>query len=171
MSEERIQTFEEFWPYYLSEHKSPVSRRLHFVGTTGFLASALASAVTRPATFLPAAGGFAALLYDGVKRGEGRGPALKHVLGMLSLGTVASPALFPAGVGFAYGCAWIGHFGFEKNRPATFQYPLWSLASDFRMWSHMVRGQLWDGDPLEELGLEDPHAEPEIQVTGAPVNA
>jgi hypothetical protein len=32
-----------------------------------------------------------------------------------------------------YGCAWIGHFFFEKNRPATFQHPLYSLAGDWVM--------------------------------------
>jgi hypothetical protein len=42
----------------------------------------------------------------------------------------------------AYGLAWIGHFFFEHNRPATFRHPLWSLAGDWRMWWEMLRGRV-----------------------------
>ncbi|MGE0787855.1 MAG: Mpo1-like protein [Sandaracinaceae bacterium] len=172
MSDERIQSYEEFWPFYLSEHRDPRSRRLHFVGTSGFLASVVGSALTTPATFVPAMAGFAAVLADGMRRGESERPNLKHVAGMLGAGAVGSPMLFPAGVVFAYGCAWIGHFGYEKNTPATFKYPLWSLVSDFKMYSLMLRGRLWSGDPLEELGLADPTAaEEEPRITGARVHA
>lgn len=41
-----------------------------------------------------------------------------------------------------YGFAWVGHFFFEKNKPATFQYPLWSLGSDFVMFAHILTGQI-----------------------------
>jgi hypothetical protein len=41
-----------------------------------------------------------------------------------------------------YGFAWIGHFVFEKNKPATFRYPLYSLGSDFVMFYHILTDQL-----------------------------
>ena len=37
-----------------------------------------------------------------------------------------------------YSFAWIGHFFFEKNRPATFQHPLYSLLGDFAMYRDML---------------------------------
>jgi len=41
-----------------------------------------------------------------------------------------------------YGFAWVGHFFIEKNKPATFTYPLFSLASDFVMFWHIITGQI-----------------------------
>lgn len=40
-----------------------------------------------------------------------------------------------------YGFAWVGHFFFEKNRPATFQYPLWSLRGDFVLFWEVCTGK------------------------------
>lgn len=40
-----------------------------------------------------------------------------------------------------YGFAWAGHFFFEKNKPATFQYPFYSLASDFIMFKDLLLGK------------------------------
>jgi len=41
-----------------------------------------------------------------------------------------------------YGFAWVGHFFFEKNKPATFKYPLWSLKSDFKMYFDILSNKL-----------------------------
>ena len=40
-----------------------------------------------------------------------------------------------------YGFAWVGHFFFEKNRPATFKYPFYSLASDFLLFWDLLNGK------------------------------
>jgi hypothetical protein len=41
-----------------------------------------------------------------------------------------------------YGFAWVGHFFFEKNRPATFTYPFYSLIGDFVMFWHILTGKI-----------------------------
>ncbi|MEM8792910.1 MAG: DUF962 domain-containing protein [Pseudomonadota bacterium] len=100
MSEQQFTSFSEFYPYYLSEHSNPTSRKLHYLGTSiaiGLMIYALLSASWLLLIAVPVAG---------------------------------------------YLFAWIGHFFFEKNRPATFTYPLWSLMGDFRMFFEAITGRL-----------------------------
>ena len=92
-------SFREFYPFYLSEHTHPVSRRLHFVGTSVALLLAIAALAT----------------------------------GAGWLGGVAMLQ------GYAF--AWVGHFFFEHNRPATFRYPAYSLFGDWRLWWDVLRGR------------------------------
>ena len=100
MTAKRIESFEDFWPYYLGEHRRAGTKALHFIGTTGALTLII----------------LALLLRD-----------WPLVLAALLCG---------------YGFAWIGHFLVEKNRPATFQYPLWSLTADWKMWGLILTGRL-----------------------------
>jgi hypothetical protein len=94
----RYRTFRDFYPFYLTEHLSRTSRRLHVVGTSLALACVLAAILAdwRFALLAPVAG---------------------------------------------YGFAWAGHFFFEKNRPATFQYPLFSLMGDLRLFGETIIGK------------------------------
>ncbi len=62
--------------------------------------------------------------------------------GVISLVVVAiataNPWLLLALPVVGYGFAWVGHFFFERNKPATFEYPLYSLLCDFLMWRDVL---------------------------------
>jgi len=72
-----------------------------------------------------------------------------HVVGTsLVIGLVGTTiatgnlALLPAVPVAGYGFAWVGHFFFEHNRPATFKNPFYSLAGDFVMFKDIVTGRI-----------------------------
>ena len=96
----RFASFREFYPFYLSEHRNTVSRRLHFIGSCGVLL----------------------LVAWSIHRGNAW-----WLLAALFCG---------------YGFAWVGHFFFEKNRPATFKYPFYSFIGDWAMYRDILRGRI-----------------------------
>nr|GEU51556.1 L-rhamnose-proton symporter like [Tanacetum cinerariifolium] len=53
---------------------------------------------------------------------------------------------------FGYGLAWYSHFYVEKNMPATFGHPIWSLLCDFKMFFFMITGQM--DREIKRLGTE-----------------
>lgn len=73
-----------------------------------------------------------------------------------------------------YGPAWLSHFAIEKNRPATFRHPRWSLQADLKMFAMMLNGTM-DGEVRRILGNgseQEPTAtEDERLDTVAPVQA
>jgi hypothetical protein len=95
-----LRTYEEFWPFYVSQHAAPRTRLLHLIGTAlGLVCLILALVLQRWWLLL------------------------------------AVPVV-------AYAFAWAAHFFIERNRPATFTYPLWSLRGDFQMFGLMLRGRM-----------------------------
>lgn len=96
----RYRSFNEFYPFYLSQHANLTCRRLHVVGSAGVL------------------GVLAYALWSG---------QWAVLLGLPILG---------------YGFAWVGHWVFEKNRPATFTYPLYSFMGDWVMLWQIVTGKI-----------------------------
>lgn len=58
---------------------------------------------------------------------------------------------FPVFFICGYGFAWFSHFFIEKNKPASFRFPLWSFISDFKMIAYMLTGQM-DGEVGRVLG-------------------
>ena len=100
MSESRIESFAEFWPFYVREHSLPACRAFHFVGSTLVIAVLVATILLNNYWLL----------------------LLMPVVG--------------------YGFAWFSHFTIEKNRPASFKYPLWSFIADWKMWALMLTGRM-----------------------------
>jgi hypothetical protein len=92
------QTFQEFYPFYLEEHKLPITKLFHFFGSLAVLTVIIMSFIL------------------GV-----------HILLLAPI--------------FGYGMAWFSHYFFEKNRPATFKYPLYSFLGDWVMFYEIWRGR------------------------------
>ena len=96
----RIERFEEFYTFYLTQHADRSCRRAHFIGSSLALMCLVLAVATGRLWFLAAA--------------------------------------LVAG----YGGAWIGHFFYEHNRPASFAQPLYSLRADWIMYWQMLTGKL-----------------------------
>ncbi|KAK6904111.1 hypothetical protein L486_03689 [Kwoniella mangroviensis CBS 10435] len=141
-----FKSFQSFYPFYLGEHSLPLTRRLHLVGTsialTSFARSTLSLvpiALSYAARSLPPSGGAHALHNQGFITSLG----LDVILAKWSVNTQfleleGIGRWLLGGVVGAYAFAWIGHFFIEKNRPATFKYPIWSLRGDLKMWWEVV---------------------------------
>jgi hypothetical protein len=68
----------------------------------------------------------------------GTGLVILWMIGCVATAHFTWLGLIPV-IGYSF--AWVGHFFFEKNKPATFQYPFYSLASDFLLFWDLLRGK------------------------------
>ncbi|MFM8234739.1 MAG: Mpo1-like protein [Holophagaceae bacterium] len=106
-----MKTFSEFWPEYLHQHRHPLNRSLHVIGTLLYISILILVASSRQYRWL---------------------------------------LLAPLG---PYAFAWYGHFAVEKNTPATFTNPWFSLLADHRMTYLILTGQL--ATELKRLRISD----------------
>jgi len=130
----------DFYPFYLSQHEDPVCRVLHFLGT---LISHIYVITKKPQVILSllTALSIGYILCE-VLSGYPNGFIEFGIMGLIYFG---GNLCLTKTIGWelpllAYAFAWVGHFFFEHNRPATFLYPSYSLMGDYRMLYDTVRG-------------------------------
>jgi len=100
MPTKTYQSFEAFYPFYLSQHQNRICRLLHVVGLLCVIAILVAAIIS-------------------------------NIYSLLWLMPIAG-----------YGFAWVGHFFFEHNKPATFTYPWYSFLGDWVMLKDILTGKL-----------------------------
>ena len=96
---ERYKSFEDFYPYYISEHDHKYTKLMHCIGTSISICFLIKFILSFNFLFI---------LYA-----------------LLS----------------GYGFAGVGHFFIEKNKPATFKYPFYSLKGDYKMYLEILQGK------------------------------
>ncbi|GAA6043151.1 hypothetical protein JCM8097_004343 [Rhodosporidiobolus ruineniae] len=113
-------TFRSFYPYYLGEHSNAVC----LVGTSLSLL-----------TFLRASLAALPLLF------ALRNKRLEELLRFGSEGWRSVGRLVLGGLVQGYAWAWVGHFFYERNKPATFKHPFYSFLGDLTLWKEVVTGK------------------------------
>jgi hypothetical protein len=151
-----FRTFEEFYPFYLSEHLDPINRSLHFVfgivlclssqcsGTSIIVAIML---LNLPLVLSVVAAGSVGCVLSAVLQGQSNGfleaailmltylllsaglGKKPRVVCLLSVACLILKAALLIAIGYSF--AWVGHFFFELNKPASFIYVCASICSNW----------------------------------------
>jgi hypothetical protein len=137
-----FRTVSDFYPFYLTEHRHPVSRALHVMGTTFVIGMTIAQYRQQiPNIMISLAVGsmlceiLSPLAYGTIE--------FVSVMGLIMLLPMVRGQRIPWKLPLVgYFLAWLGHFVWEKNQPATFIYPTYSLVCDIFMWFQTLTGQL-----------------------------
>ena len=100
ISEPKFNSFKEFYPFYLSEHKKSLTKIFHMIGSLCVIA----------------------------------------LVGFCCYSKIWKFLYYTPVIG--YGFAWTSHFFIEKNKPATFKYPIYSFAGDWVMLKDILIGKI-----------------------------
>jgi len=137
-------TFASFYPFYLSQHSRLGTKLLHAIGTSFVVVTAAREPKLVVALFAAAFSGRAIFPFlrsfdTGIVEfvtAIGSFYTVGKNLGITNSTLLSVPA-------FAYSFAWVSHFFYERNTPATFIYPSFSLVGDFVMFGELLIGKLW----------------------------
>eukprot|EP00053_Salpingoeca_punica_P023712 m.11234 g.11234 ORF g.11234 m.11234 type:complete len:185 (-) comp5552_c0_seq1:1035-1589(-) len=136
-------SFSAFYPFYKSEHSHRFSRILHVTGTSLVVLFLL---LRSPRVFLAmliagslgyAACGALRFMETGIL--EGLLLLFSYIFFARLITGTSKHAFIAVVIGYAF--AWVGHFVYEENRPATFIYPTYSLMGDFTMCFNVYTGR------------------------------
>ena len=106
--EKTVTSYQQFYPFYLSQHTKPLTKLFHFIGTSiGFV--------------------ILSKFFSEIYQDKSMDNANYKLLALIPL--------------CGYFMAWVSHFFIEKNKPATFKYPFWSLRGDLHMWFEILCGK------------------------------
>jgi hypothetical protein len=133
----QINSFSEFCKIHQEGHRNPYNRGLHFAGTTILYGGVGYVALNAPVTLLMTLPIIAVLGAIGFRMERTRSAGIV-MLAILVVVGVLLPWYMIATVLLAYALAWIGHFIFEANRPASIAYPLWAVIGEFKAWGGAV---------------------------------
>ena len=132
-------SFDKFYQFYLTQHENESCRRLHFVGTSLVVLNVIFDVSAGIAVLTASLFGLAAFaLTRSLDNGLVEALVFLSTLFLVHYRLAKShlkPLLLLV---LGYGFAWVGHFYFEHNRPATFIYPVYSLASDLKLWADIL---------------------------------
>jgi hypothetical protein len=156
---QRFETFEDYFPFYMSEHSLPMTRFMHAIGNSLVFFTVAVYPYIGAAFSASLALGFlvAPTLFDLAVEMLGMKSSLFELLvligffiaisnwmanpnskrkGMRDLFVPRFPVILVLAFGFVF--ALFGHFAFEKNRPAALLYPTYSLLADYKMFYNIV---------------------------------
>ncbi len=133
------QSFASFFPFYVSQHQDETCVLLHVIATSILILMCVNDYRVALSIGLSALAGLSSKeLTRSFSHGFVEMAIMQGIFFMSMLHMKASMKRALAVPVVCYGLAWVGHFFFEDNKPATFMYPVYSLLGDFNLFVNHI---------------------------------